>query len=306
MDGNALCVIDNKLVEGKYKLTAVECRLIMHCISRIGKNDEAFKTYEYTGSELVKALGLGENNNGYIIEVIETLMKKTVKIRRPKSYLVANWLGGETEIFDDGRITIRFSEKLKPYLLQLKEQFTPLQFECMMKFGSVYASRIYMLAKQYERAKVRCIAISELRSFLQIEKEYARFMDLKNWVLIPAEREINKHSDIRIKITPDIKTRKRKSYTNLIFFIQPANPESKVIAKQKRSGIANAATVAEDRLAKKHLRDVAAFKKLSEEDQKLWIGIAKSNVFFIPGTEVDCAVQAWQKHLKELASTDAK
>jgi plasmid replication initiation protein len=290
MSENALCVMDNKLIEGNFKLSAVECRLIMHTIGRIGKEDDAFKTYEYTGRELIEALGIGENNNRYLIDVIEGLMKKTVRIRRPKSYLIANWLGGETEVFDDGRISIRFGEKLKPYLLQLKEQFTVLQLESMMKFNSIYASRIYMLCKQYERIGTRTIALQELREILQIKDEYKQFIDLKKRVLEPAEREINLHSDIRVQIEPDTKNRIRKSYKNLIFNIQPAvrEPKKKVTTSK-----------AEDRINKKHVRDVAAFKKLPEEEQKFWMNMGMSNAFFIPGAEEEFAVSAWINNQKE-------
>lgn len=287
MAENALCVVNNKLIEGNFKLSAVECRLIMHTISRIGKDDEAFQTYEYTGNELLEALRIGSENHSYLIDVIEGLMKKTVKIRRSKSYLIANWLGGETEVYDDGHITIRFSEKLKPYLLQLKEQFTPLQFESMMKFGSIYASRIYMLCKQYERIRKRTIDIKELKELLQIEKEYKRFTDLKKWVIEPALREINQFSDIRVRFEPDASTRIRKAYRNLVFYIQPLVQGSK---KQLNSAVFNKA---DEKANKAYQRNLNAFKRLSEADRAYWIEIGRSNAFYIPEAAEEYAIAAW-------------
>lgn len=296
MDRKALCAVNNKLIEGRYKLSAVECRLIMHTISRIGRDDEAFKTYEYSGSELTEALKLGENNNRYLIEVIEGLMKKTVKIRLPDGYLIANWLGGETVIFDDGRITIRFGEKLKPYLLQLKENFTLLQLESIMKFGSLYASRIYMLCKQYENIGERIISIQELKEGLEIEDEYKQFLDFKKRVLEPAEREINTHSDIRIKIEPDTKNRSRKSYKNLIFSIQPAEPETKKGSKTKKSQVKSNADSTTD---KKHAQYLMKFRKLPEDEIKYWLEMGRANAFYVPGADEEYAVSAWITHQKE-------
>lgn len=295
MDRNALCVVNNKLIEGKYRLSAVECRLIMHTISRIGKDDEEFKTYEYSGSELTEALKLGENNNKYLVEVIEGLMKKTVKIRLPNGLLIANWLGGETVIYDDGKISIRFGERLKPYLLQLKENFTAIQLESIMKFGSVYASRIYMLCKQYEKIGERILSIQELKESLEIEKEYSRFMDFKKWVLEPAEREINTHSDIRIKIEPDTKNRIRKSYRYLIFSIRPAESKTK---KTSRSG-KSIETKIDSSIDKKHAQYLKEFRKLPEDEIKYWLEMGRANAFYVPGVDEEYAVSAWINQKKE-------
>jgi plasmid replication initiation protein len=221
---NRLCVVDNKLIEGRFRLSRVECRLIMHTIARIHQDDEAFKTYEYHASELIEILGLGAKNKGYLVDVIRELSTKTVEIREDDGLVIANWLGGETVIYDDGRITIRFGEKLKPYLIQLSRKFTPLQLESMMSFRSTHAMRIYMLCKQYEISKTRKVSIDELKQYLNLENEYKRFADFQQYVLEPAKREINELSDIRIKIEPDTTTRLRKAYRNLIFTIKPAQP----------------------------------------------------------------------------------
>ena len=97
-------------------------------------------------------------------------------------------------------IILRFDPNLRPYLLQLKENFTKYQLENVLSLSSFYAIRIYELCKQYETIKERTIEIKELKEILDIKaKSYNIYNRFKEKVLTIAEREINEKTDISIK-----------------------------------------------------------------------------------------------------------
>ena len=63
-------------------------------------------------------------------------------------------------------VDLCFDPKLKPYLLQLKDQFTSIALQYAIQLKSLYAIRIYELLKQYQRLKQRTLGLSNPRSGL--------------------------------------------------------------------------------------------------------------------------------------------
>jgi len=129
------------------------------------------------------------------------------------------------EYHKDGKIELEFSPKLKPYLLQLKENFTKYQLENVLSLSSFYAIRIYELCKQYETIKERTIEIKELKEILDIKaKSYSIYNRFKTKVLDIAEREINEKTDINISVE-EIKTGRK--VTSIKFIIKSKTKEVK-------------------------------------------------------------------------------
>lgn len=69
----------------------------------------------------------------------------------------------------EGAIDIRFDPFLRPYLLELKKEFTSYKLENVIKLKSSYAIRIYELLMQYEKIRERTILLSDLRKMLGAE-----------------------------------------------------------------------------------------------------------------------------------------
>ena len=95
-------------------------------------------------------------------------MKKPFQIPNDGGY--TNWF---TYLrYENGVIEYKFESLLKPYLLNLKDNFTSYQLKNILSLKSVCAIRMYELLKQYEVAKARTIEIKELRSLLNIPRGY--------------------------------------------------------------------------------------------------------------------------------------
>ena len=78
-----------------------------------------------------------------------------------------------------------------------------------MNFKSEYSFRVYELLKQYETVGSRVLLIEELKEFLDTDqKSYEKYNRFKEKVLLKALQEINKHSDITVKMQEIKKGRK--------------------------------------------------------------------------------------------------
>lgn len=114
------------------------------------------------------------------------------------------WIEKPTIHKNDGVITIRLDENLKPYLLELKEKYTQYELIYTLKMKSKYSIRLYELLKSRQYNKLRDYtvkySIDELKKLLDAEN-YKGFKDFRRRVLDKATEEINLYSDINIELT---------------------------------------------------------------------------------------------------------
>lgn len=207
-----LIVKANELVEASYRLTLQEQRLILYMASLIRPEADDLKLYRITVSELAGAVGVKESNLFPAVKaIIKPLLSKTLVIRErgKNSTLLVNWLASAEYYEKQGTVEVEFSQKLKPYLLQLRERFTTLQRQHVVRMTSTYAIRIYMLLKQYQAVGRRRFPLDELRGILGINPdEYPLYGHFKARVLAHAQKELSRHADIFFEVEEHKNVRK--------------------------------------------------------------------------------------------------
>lgn len=187
-------------------MTLQTARLIRLLITQVVKEDKDLKTYSCRISDLADFLNI-DSSNLYrnIREICECAMKSIVYIGtgNPKHpWKMLHWLS--TASYDgEGTLTLRLSDELKPYVLELEKWFTQYQLKNILEFNSYYAIRLYEIIKcangeqgGYEDSLE--FDITELRQYFDCENKYKLFADFKRKVIEIAVREINEKSDIWI------------------------------------------------------------------------------------------------------------
>jgi plasmid replication initiation protein len=191
----------NKLIEANYKLGVVEQKVILCLASNIQPTDSDFKTYTLSIKEFTHLLGLkGTPKYTELRKITKELMQKVFEIRIDKKVIQVSWLSYVAYNESEGTIDIRFDPFLRPYLLELKREFTSYKLENVVKLKSSYAIRIYELLKQYEKIKERTFLLSDLRKLLGVDNLYPAYGNFKQRVLIPAQKELQKKTDISFKL----------------------------------------------------------------------------------------------------------
>lgn len=184
-----LAVKSNQLIEARYRLTTNEQKVIYKVISEIGKDDTDFRIYTLKVKELADFIGTRNKNFcNEIKKITKDLVKKTFTIKD----LQVSWFSSAEYKNNQGVVEIEFSIKLKPLLLQLKEAFTKIDINEIVKLKGNHSLRIFELVKESEFLGERKFSVEELRYKLGLEEdEYPLYSEFKRNVLKKAHEEIN-------------------------------------------------------------------------------------------------------------------
>lgn len=195
----------NHLIENRPRMSLHETRLLITIIGMINKEDKEFKLLEIPVREFADLWDIDENSAYSQIKgalrglrnkefFIEGVNPKTGKMR----FLTASYITLATYEEGAGYATVEISEAFKPYLLELKKNYTLYGLHNVLTLNSVNAIRTFELLKQYETIGHREFGIDEYKKFLGIENKYPNLNDLKRFVLNPAMDEINQNTDIHV------------------------------------------------------------------------------------------------------------
>jgi plasmid replication initiation protein len=207
-----LVVKRNDLIQrSRHKMDLQEQKILLYMISKIKPNDIDFTEQTFSIIEFCKACGLDDDNGGNYAYI-----KNTLKSLRDRSIWVTLDDGSETTLAwinkvkiekRSGLIKLELDKDMKPYLLDLQENFTQYSLMYTLAMRSQYSIRLYELLKSYQFKKYQPFEIDELKRLLHAEK-YERYPDFRRKVLEIAVREINELTDISVSYSPQKPSRK--------------------------------------------------------------------------------------------------
>ena len=201
-------VMANDIIRGKQSMTLQEARLIRLLITQVAQGDTDYQTYSCRIVDLAEFLGVPKNNiYRDIPDICKGLMQNVVYIgtgNKRSPWRMFHWVS-LAEYDGAGTITLRLSDEIKPYVLELEKWFTRYPLGNILAMRSYYSIRLYELIKCQDgvgRAEKDFIDfdIEELRQACGCEGKYKQIVELKKWVIAPAVNEINENTDIWVEV----------------------------------------------------------------------------------------------------------
>lgn len=225
------------IVNAKYGLTANEINLLLTLLTAINKEDKDFRDYEFTLAEFNKKTSKSITSTD-LRAIIKGLMTKPIEIMESSEHWkVFHWFSYFE--YKNGLITCRFDKALKPYLLEIKNRFVVSDLRMILPMRSSYSKRMYLLLKEYSKIGKRTFDVKELQEILHVPKsKKEKYSKFKSDVLKRAEADINKFTDLEIKLNDKDGKRGRK-VVKVTFTIKKNNADLKAFIGYIRELYAN-------------------------------------------------------------------
>jgi plasmid replication initiation protein len=187
----------NALVRAPLKLTHVEARIFALALGCIHQGQT-----ELPGIVIPLGRVLTQKKGGSVYETIrdacKSLMSKVVSIesqtgkkKRFTAYSIISYIDINE---GTGLLTGNFAPEIKPFLLQLAEQYTHVEIETLLTLRSAHAHRLYWLLKSWDDVGQWEVPFHTLRKQVlgdDNDVTYTLFYDFKRYVLEPALRELH-------------------------------------------------------------------------------------------------------------------
>lgn len=201
-DPNYHVVTANDLIKGRQKMTLREAQLLFIAISQVVYEDKDFKTYTTTVPELAAFMGIDENSLYRDLKgICKSLCQQVVEVqvggenaKGRKKWKVFSWI--QSAEYDNGTLTLRLSDDIKPYLLELEAYYSQTMLGTLMTFRSYYTTRLYqyLLAEtNAQRGNIEewSFTCEQLRELFQVKaNQYKLTRDLIRFTIKPALDEL--------------------------------------------------------------------------------------------------------------------
>lgn len=189
---NPLTVQSNELIHAKYEMTSLQKKILLMLISKIQPDDIDFKPYRIRARDFLEAADLKSTQiYGKLKSATEGLLSKVFHIKKSTGMLQITILSSAEYFEGRGVMELCFDPKLKPYLLQLKEQFTIVPLKQVLGLRSVYAIRIYEMLQQFKSTGFFISRVDDLKYKLNLEGKYKSYNLFKKNVILQAQKELS-------------------------------------------------------------------------------------------------------------------
>lgn len=239
----------NDLVEARYKFDIWETRVFTKMLTMVRRDDEDFQNYRIYLKDIVRDFQLESNNDAYdrlraggmklmskVVKVVRNTDEGLMELSTPIVVGVDKLLEPNKTVEDAKFIDISFHPKMKPFLLSLQSHFTTYDVSNILKLPSSYSIRIYELLKQYQKIGKRKFLLQELKELIGVIEEiesggkkkhkdnYPLYGNFKQRVLLKAQRDLKKYTDISFEFEP---IKRGRAVYELLFYIHTNQPGKK-------------------------------------------------------------------------------
>lgn len=204
------------ITKANHDLTARELKIMDYVISKIKPDDKKFNIVETSLYELNTILGLTRTGKNYsdMAQSIGTLRKKEVLIydEQERTVTQTGWVES-AKYHENGKVEIRLSSDLTPYLLELKKDYTQYLLFDTVQLNSKYSILLYKLMREADKTKGEDMPVLEitperLQKQLGSPESYS-FGQFNQKILKPAIEEINlKIDDMDLRVRQGRRGRK--------------------------------------------------------------------------------------------------
>lgn len=220
-----------EVVKRKYELSVREQKVLGYILSKIRQpiNNvmlEPSYTIQFEIKQFCKICGIDYDSGGnyrQIQDALDSLASDAFWLYKTDSRFRFQWIHSP-EINYGGVIEVEIPKKTMPYLFDMAEKFTEYRLYHILVLKSGYSIALYEWFKSWQYKKRVTVDIPALRAYLGIpDGKYAEYKAFRRGVLERCIREIEGHTDLRIKFKP---IRQGRCFTRIEFEITEVDAQT--------------------------------------------------------------------------------
>ncbi|MBA9079132.1 replication initiation protein [Rufibacter sediminis] len=272
----------NAITTARYEMSAIEMDISFFLLSKLRADDKPGTKYQISVRELQEVTGR-QWHHGQFLEATSALRSREYVFEDNKTVLQVGLLASALHRKGEGLIELEISENIRPYLIDLKNNFTSFQLQAAFMLPSKWAKRIYQIASQWKDiGETKIYSIDDLKVILHLkdpknkEKEqYSSISLFKKNVLDIAVEQINKFTDLRISY---VLTKRGRVFTHIRFYVNKQTIQQLPLAfdlptedvrRQNARTILDDLNIIEEKLVNRILQDENLLNKLFQFNYKL-------------------------------------
>ncbi len=194
----------NPLALSRQEMGILSKRLLVLALSDVTRNDDDLEPIRITAWEFAQLFNIkGKSIYSRIEESARELLEQTVQVKEPNGdWVMFQWVsearyeGGQGGKGQMAAIELKVHDKLKPYLLQLRRDFSIIPTDQLLSFESFNSMRLFEVLYTASYAGERphlTFDVDDLKLRLGLDGKYERFKDFR-YVLDKAQDEFKRYT----------------------------------------------------------------------------------------------------------------
>ena len=200
--------------------THSDYQVFLHLVSKIGGVDSSGKYLQseilqrehvLTASEFRDVFNTDINNcYRFLNKACKKLMKTSITLEKIELNEVWEINICSTAKYNkkEGRITVKFTDDIMPYLAQVRKRFVLYNLKEIANFGSLYTTRLYELIQEFKETGWVLKSVDQLRQIFAVGNSFKLYGDFKRYTFGHACKEINDNYDIDLRFEEEKEGRK--------------------------------------------------------------------------------------------------
>jgi len=219
----------NAITTARYDYSACQLDILFYVLSKLKRDDGPDTQYCIYVKDIEEMTGRRWNYQ-QLREATADMGSRMFEVENAHVYKQL-WMFQKVEyIKGKGYLEIELSRHIRPYLYELKDNFTSYQLHSALKLTSKYAKRIYQLASQWKDVgETRQYDLDEFKLMLKLKdptgkepEQFQNISQLKARVLEIAVRQINEHTDLQINYQLQ---KQGRAFTGVRFYVRKQQPQ---------------------------------------------------------------------------------
>jgi len=202
---------NNKLNNANFgDFTHNDYQVFLHLVSKIGGVDESGKYLQpeqlkrehiLTAKDFSDVFNTDIHNTYRILnKACRKLMKTDLTLHRNESLELwqINVCSMAKYNKKEGCITIEFTDRIMPYLSQVRQKFVLYNLKEIANFNSLYTTRLYELIQEFKDTGYMLKSVEKLRDIFAVGDSFKLYSDFKRRTFDHACKEINNNHELNL------------------------------------------------------------------------------------------------------------